>query len=142
MLTIAATISANDSIPLFKSLATPDSATGAVVTVHQDPVMKQAIEAQQKPINRNGMRGFRVQLFSSNNPRTARDAAFQVEKKIQEKIPNLATYVVYTSPFWKVRVGNCATRDDAQHLRQFIIDKMPQFSGETYIVPDLILPNQ
>lgn len=132
-----------DGQTLFESLATPDSLTEAVALVYQDSLMQQAIERQHEGNNTEvSRRGFRVQLFSSNNVRTARNAAFQVEKTVREKLPHLAVYVTYTSPFWKVRVGNCATNDDAQRLRQYIIEQLPQFQAETYVVPDQIQPNQ
>ncbi|MDD7529172.1 MAG: SPOR domain-containing protein [Bacteroidales bacterium] len=127
---------------LFEALAAPDSATQANVVVHQDSIMRAALEAQQVRGNETTMRGFRVQLFSSNNARTAREAAFKVEKTIREKLPHMAVYVTYTSPFWRVRVGNCPTHDDAQRLRQYLIEQLPQLSTETYIVPDQILLNQ
>ena len=57
-------------------------------------------------------------------------------------MPNLPVYVTYTSPFWKVRVGNCVTHDEAQTLRQFLIENFPEFQTETYIVPDQIVVNQ
>lgn len=127
---------------LFEALAAPDSATQANVVVHQDSIMRAALEAQQVRGNETTMRGFRVQLFSSNNARTAREAAFKVEKTIREKLPHMAVYVTYTSPFWRVRVGNCPTHEDAQRLRQYLIEQLPQLSTETYIVPDQILLNQ
>ena len=127
---------------LFEALAAPDSATQANVVVHQDSIMRAALEAQQVRGNETTMRGFRVQLFSSNNARTAREAAFKVEKTIREKLPHMAVYVTYTSPFWRVRVGNCPTHDDAQRLRQYLIEQLPQLSTETYIAPDQILLNQ
>ena len=127
---------------LFEVLAAPDSATQANVVVHQDSIMRAALEAQQVRGDETTMRGFRVQLFSSNNARTAREAAFKVEKTIREKLPHMAVYVTYTSPFWRVRVGNCPTHDDAQRLRQYLIEQLPQLSTETYIVPDQILLNQ
>ena len=127
---------------LFEALAAPDSATQANVVVHQDSIMRAALEAQQVRGDETTMRGFRVQLFSSNNARIAREAAFKVEKTIREKLPHMAVYVTYTSPFWRVRVGNCPTHDDAQRLRQYLIEQLPQLSTETYIVPDQILLNQ
>lgn len=140
---MAAMLAKADGQTLFELLATPDSLTEAVALVYQDSLMQQAIERQHEGNNTEvSRRGFRVQLFSSNNVRTARNAAFQVEKTVREKLPHLAVYVTYTSPFWKVRVGNCATNDDAQRLRQYIIEQLPQFQAETYVVPDQIQPNQ
>lgn len=131
-----------DTTTIFESLATPDSTTEAVVVVRQDSLLRHALEMQQMRGTETSMRGFRVQLFSSNVARTARTEAFKVEKTIREKLPHLAVYVTYTSPFWKVRVGNCVTNDDAQRLRQYIIEQLPQFQAETYVVPDQILLNQ
>ncbi|MGM9746847.1 MAG: SPOR domain-containing protein [Paludibacteraceae bacterium] len=127
---------------LFEALAAPDSLTGANVVVYQDSIMRAALEAQQVRGTETTIRGFRVQLFSSNNARTARDAAFKVEKTIREKLPHMAVYVTYTSPFWRVRVGNCTTHDEAQRLRQYLIEQLPGLATETYIVPDQILLNQ
>lgn len=139
---VAACAAYAEQATIFESLAAPDSVTGAAVAVYQDSLLRHAVEMQQARGADASMRGFRVQLFSSNNARTARDAAFKVEKTVREKLPHLAVYVTYTSPFWKVRVGNCVSNDDAQRLRQYIIEQLPQFQAETYVVPDQILLNQ
>ncbi len=132
----------NTSETLFNNLAKPDSQTNAVVNVHLKPIMQKAIEAQKAGNSNETQRGYRVQLFSSNNAQRARGDAFNVEKTILDKMPNLPVYVTYTSPFWKVRVGNCVTHAEAQTLRQFLIENFPEFQTETYIVPDQIVVNQ
>ena len=54
----------------------------------------------------------------------AYDEIFKIDSGIKDilvsKHPKLADeiYITYTSPFWKVRVGNCATNDKAQELRR------------------------
>ncbi len=141
-LVVAACAVRAESPSIFESLATPDSVTGAAVVVYQDSLLRHAVEVQQLHGADASLRGFRVQLFSSNNARTARATAFKVEKTVREKLPHLAVYVTYTSPFWKVRVGNCVSNYDAQRLRQYIIEQLPQFQAETYVVPDQILLNQ
>ncbi len=141
-LVVAACVVRAESPTIFESLATPDSLTGAAVVVHQDSLLRHAVEVQKLHGTDASLRGFRVQLFSSNNARTARATAFKVEKTVREKLPHLAVYVTYTSPFWKVRVGNCVSNEDAQRLRQYIIEQLPQFQAETYVVPDQILLNQ
>jgi hypothetical protein len=123
-------------------LAEPDSQTNAVINVYLKPIMQKAIEAQKGSGANETQRGFRVQLFSSNNAQRARGDAFNVEKTILDKMPNLPVYVTYTSPFWKVRVGNCTTHAEAQTLRQYLIENFPEFQTETYIVPDQIVLNQ
>lgn len=127
---------------IFTDLAKPDAKTNAVVTVHLKPIMQKAIEAQKTSNTSETQRGFRVQLFSSNNSQRARADAFNVEKTVTEKLPNIPVYVTYTSPFWKVRVGNCINNEEAQVLRRYLIENFPEFQTETYVVPDQIVVNQ
>lgn len=120
-------------------LMTPDPLTGAVINVYQDSLILGAIgkgvfaEAQEA-------KGFRIQIFSSNRGASARERAFEIKDILVSKHPNLANeiYITYTSPFWKVRVGNCETNAKAQELRQWIIAEFPEFTTETYIVPSMI----
>ena len=129
----------NKSENLFHRLSSPDSVTKATVKVYQDPVMQKSIEAQKNVQNVETQKGFRVQLFSSNNAQTASSEAFNIEKIVTEKLPNIPVFVTYTSPFWKVRVGNCTTQAEAQKLRQYMLEQFPQYQRETYIVPDRIV---
>ena len=120
-------------------LMTPDPLTGAVINIYQDSLILGAIgkgvfaEAQEA-------KGFRIQIFSSNRGGAARERAFEIKDILVSKHPNLANeiYITYTSPFWKVRVGNCETNAKAQELRQWIIAEFPEFTTETYIVPSMI----
>ena len=86
------------------------------------------------------LKGFRVQIFSSNRGTSARERAFEIKDILVTKHPKLADeiYITYTSPFWKVRIGNCETNAKAQELRQWIIAEFPEFTTETYIVPSMI----
>ena len=51
----------------------------------------------------------------------------EIKEILVSKHPNLADeiYITYTSPFWKVRIGNCKTNAKAQELRQWIIAEFP-----------------
>ncbi len=123
----------------FNMLTTPDVLTGAVMNIHQDSAIFLAIE---KKISNEAeeVKGFRIQIFSSNRGATARERAFEIKEILVSKHPNLADeiYITYTSPFWKVRIGNCTTNTKAQELRQWIIAEFPEFTTETYIVPSMI----
>ena len=44
----------------------------------------------------------------------------------------------YTSPFWKVRVGDFKTKTDAQVFRNQLIESLPALKSEIYIVPEQI----
>ena len=120
-------------------LMIPDPMTGAVMNIYQDDLIYLAIEKGLSG-EAEEAKGFRIQIYSSNRGASARERAFEIKDILVSKHPNLADeiYITYTSPFWKVRVGNCATNDKAQELRRWIIAEFPEFTTETYIVPSVI----
>jgi len=119
---------------IFDALSATDSTTYATVTIHQDKRIE-ALLVNKKSLT---VSGFRVQVFSSNIQRTAKNNAFGIEKQIQEVFPNQPVYVNYTSPFWKVRVGDFKTKTDAQVFRNQLIESLPALKSEIYIVPEQI----
>lgn len=126
---------------IFEALAVPDSTSHATVKIHQDKRIELLL-ANKKHLNSQDQAttsGFRVQVFSSNVQRTAKNNAFRIESQIQEAFPNQAVYVNYYSPFWKVRVGDFKTKTDAQKLRNQLIEAFPTMKSEIYIVPEEIL---
>lgn len=84
------------------------------------------------------IQGYRVQVFSSNQQQTAKTEAFRVEKLITESTIESPTYVLYNPPFWKVRVGNFRTQEEAQLMKEEIVRILPELQGETYVVRDQI----
>lgn len=84
------------------------------------------------------VQGYRVQVFSSNEQRTAKAEAFKIEKKMNEAFPEITTYVIYRPPFWKVRLGNFRTQEEAMLLREDILKMFPQMQGDIYPVRDQI----
>ena len=120
-------------------LMTPDPLTGAIMNIYQDSVIFAAIE-KRVTLEAEEVKGFRVQIFSSNRGTSARGRAFEIKDILVTKHPKLVDeiYITYTSPFWKVRIGNCETNAKAQELRQWIIAEFPEFTTETYIVPSMI----
>ncbi|MDD3319905.1 MAG: SPOR domain-containing protein [Paludibacter sp.] len=142
----SAVTSAQDSTEIkqqniFESLAIPDSGTKAKVVVHQDERIEQLFSSKKNTKGFQGrptFSGYRVQVFSSNTQRTAKNEAFKVEKQIRDLFPNEEVYVNYTSPFWKVRVGDFNSMEKAQAFRAEIIDAFPQIKSETYIVKEQI----
>jgi len=126
---------------IFESLAKPDSITRATVIVHQDKRIEQTLISKKNSSNFNGhstASGYRVQVFSSNMQRTAKNEAFKIEKQINDMFPNERVYVNYTSPFWKVRVGDFGSMSEAQAFRSQLIEAFPEMRSETYIVREQI----
>lgn len=81
--------------------------------------------------------GYRVQIFSSNRQQTAKEEALNLEKKMSEAL-SVPVYVMYIAPFWKVRIGNFQTYEEANALKTQIITQFSELQGDTYIVRDKI----
>ena len=80
------------------------------------------------------IQGFRTQVFSGNSQRKSKDEAFEKEKKIKELFPDVPTYVSYTAPFWKLRVGDFRSHEEAYHMQRLLMTAFPSFGKEMYIV--------
>ncbi len=126
---------------IFEALSTPDSITHATVKIHQDKRIEQLL-ANKRSLNSQDQataNGYRVQVFSSNVQRTAKNEAFKIEKQIRDAFPNQTVYVNYSSPFWKVRVGDFTTQSEAHSFRSTIINAFPSMKSEIYIVREQII---
>lgn len=84
------------------------------------------------------MDGYRVQVYSSNRQQTAKSEAMQLEQTLADHIDR-KVYVVYNSPFWKVRIGDFRTVEDAAAYKDEIVRQFPNLQASTYIVPDKII---
>lgn len=69
-------------------------------------------EEVARPVN-GRMAGYRVQVFSDNNARTAKNEARSKQRVISSRFPNYQTYVMYTSPYWRLKVGDFKTQREA-----------------------------
>lgn len=88
--------------------------------------------------NSQRLAGYRIQIFSDNNYRTAKSEARSKETAISERFPELRTYVIYNTPFWRLRVGDFRTQDEALEKVVEIKEAFPQFSREIRVVRDRI----
>lgn len=78
--------------------------------------------------------GYRVQVFSSNAQRTAKDESLNIERRLRTAFPNHGVYRIYASPFWKVRIGDFRTHEDAQAFLTELIKLFPELKKDTYTV--------
>lgn len=84
------------------------------------------------------VQGYRTQVFSGNNQRSSKDEAFRKEKEIKELFPDVPTYVTYTAPFWKLRIGDFRSHEEAYHMMRLLMDAFPSYGKEMYIVKEEI----
>lgn len=81
--------------------------------------------------------GFRTQVFSGNL-RNSKDEAFKKEKEIKGLFPELVTYVTYVAPFWRLRIGDYRSHEEAYHTMRLLMDAFPSYAKEMYIVREEI----
>lgn len=119
---------------IFTAMETPDTQTGAKVTfIHDEAV--EAMLLKKNIATAKGEMLYRVQVFSSNQ-RSAKNDATNIERLLRTKFPNEDVQVNYASPFWKVRIGEFATREDASKFMQELKAAMPNQQSQIYIVAD------
>lgn len=82
--------------------------------------------------------GYRVQVFSDNNVRTAKGEARTKAQAISERFPHYRTYVVYQSPYWRLKVGDFPTMTEAETAADEIKKAFPTYAREVRIVKDRI----
>ncbi|MDE7473345.1 MAG: SPOR domain-containing protein [Muribaculaceae bacterium] len=82
--------------------------------------------------------GYRVQVFSDNNQRTAKGEARSKEMQIKEAFPEYGTYIVYNSPFWRLKVGDFKTQHEAEAAADAIKSRFPSFAREVRVVRDRV----
>lgn len=87
---------------------------------------------------RNGMAGYRVQVFSDNNIRTAKNEARSKEMTVASRFPQYRTYKKYSAPYWRVHVGDFRTQREAQAAADEMRRAFPSFGKEIRVVRDRI----
>ncbi len=83
------------------------------------------------------MDGYRVQIYSSNQQQMAKSEALDLEQKLRDAV-NQTIYVQYLPPFWKVRIGDFRTYEEAKEYKKEFVTQFPALMGDTYIVRDKI----
>lgn len=108
------------------------------VQIVQDSAMRvlldEAVNGKRELVERDG---YRVQIYSSNQQQTAKAEALDLEARLKDKISQ-TVYVQYLPPFWKVRLGDFKTYDEAREYKKEFVAQYPDMMGDTYIVRDKI----
>ena len=120
-----------------------------VVRIIQDETIKDRIGKPGKlssTVNTNSgsdsyveISGWRIQVFAGNNQRVSKNEAFHKEADIKSIHSDLGTYVTYTAPFWRLRVGDFQTYQDARSVLLKLRRDFPSYGREMSIVKDKVL---
>ncbi|MES3016466.1 MAG: SPOR domain-containing protein [Bacteroidota bacterium] len=119
-------------------LTTAAFAQQGKVVVIKDPQIDSLISKRLAISRAGGSRntvtslGFRVQIFSG----LGRDDAYSEQSKFKSLFPGVTSYVSYTQPNYRVRVGDFRTKLEAQ---KFMNDLKKQYNS-LFIFPEKINP--
>lgn len=107
------------------------------IIVHKDPridlLVKKQIQINEET-SREGRRigrGYRVLVINTNK----RDEAVAAKTKVYTYFPELKSYLIYQSPFYKLKVGNFKERKEAEEYLERLRKYFPQ---GVYIMNDTI----
>lgn len=78
--------------------------------------------AQKKEYNKSlkTIKGYRIQLFYGSEKES-----YKIRDEFKEKFPDISTKIIFSSPQWKVQVGNYRTRLEADRTLINIKQKYP-----------------
>ena len=125
------------SLFVFISLSSLAQTDSNSVVVHKDPrielLVKKQIEINEVTTrnSRRSAQGYRIQVISTNN----RTKAMEAKTRMYQRFPELKTYLMYQSPFFRLKVGNFVEREEAESYLQEILQLFP--TG-VYVVRDVI----
>lgn len=107
------------------------------VVVHKDPrldlLVKKQIDINEETTRdtRRNMQGYRILVINSND----RNKVFAAKAKIYQSYPELKPYLLYQPPFYKLKVGNFKTKEEAEEYRK---ELARQFTTGLYVIKDII----
>ena len=83
--------------------------------------------------------GYRIQVYSDSKQRTAKANVERIASQISGAFPTIGTYTTFKAPYWRLKVGDFQTREDAVDFMQTELKKaFPSLAGEMIIVRDRI----
>lgn len=110
----------------------------ARLLVFQRPVEVAENEYDEDLRAANTRTGYRVQIFDDNNPHSARSQAEAAHTRISIEFPHLKSYMIFNSPYWRVKVGDFPTRAEAESVMAEIRQTLPNLAPYLRVVRDKI----
>lgn len=110
----------------------------AVVKVYQDPRLGDMLKRGSAPSQQRVVAGYRIQVFSDNSQRRAKEEAQSRAAIIEDYDGALTAYVTFNSPFWRVRVGDFSSYEEATVKLRELKSAFPSYA-DMRIVKDNII---
>lgn len=78
-------------------------------------------------------KGYRLAVMNSSN----RNAVMRVRQQLIQMFPDQSVYIVFKSPYLKLKFGNFLQKSEAEDYRKLIVASQI-VSGNIYVVPETI----
>ncbi len=103
------------------------------ITVVEDDRISTLVSSHTYLNSKQKIVGWRIQIFfdSGNN---SKSKAFAKKGVFMSDYPEMSVYLMFQSPYYKVRVGDFRTRMDAEGFKQKLLGKFP----DAFVVKDEI----
>lgn len=129
---------------IFEALAGEVPGQGRIV-IHQSEALRRLVGDVSNRygaiLSREGntslLQGYRIQFFSGNSAKSRSEASARAAL-IRQLAPEYTCYISYQAPFWRLVVGDFLSMSQAREIRQRLIDLLPSWSKESYVVKDKV----
>lgn len=102
--------------------------------IRQDPrITELLVRHTQINLRKRGTDGFRLEIFFSSDNK-AREQAVKTKNEFNIVFPDIASYLLWQTPNFKVRVGDFRNKSEALKTKAYIASKYPN----AFIVKDNI----
>ena len=107
------------------------------VVIHKDAridaLIKKQIDINEETTrdSRRTASGYRILVMNSND----RKKVFDAKARIYQLYPELKPYLLYQAPFYKLKVGNFKTKEEAE---EYLTELSRDFPKGLFIVRDII----
>jgi SPOR domain len=119
---------------LYNSNTYPTQDIFQKLKLEQDPRLVELVHLHIRRNQEGGMvQGFRVEIFFSSDL-NARQKAQNIKNEFLSSYSGYNVYISWTSPDFKVRVGDFRTKNEALKLMKDIQGQFPK----AFVVPDVI----
>ncbi|GAB4327037.1 MAG: hypothetical protein Kow00127_19850 [Bacteroidales bacterium] len=79
------------------------------------------------------MKAFRVEIFFESGAQS-KTRAMEEKARFVERFPEIPCYVIFQQPYYKVRIGDCPTRMEAEYL----LNRISSFYPDAFVVEDMV----
>ncbi len=112
-----------------------ENANYGTITINQDPRIAELVNThiEINKANNGKIPGWRVQIYNSSGT-NSRTEVQNARKLFLSKYPDVGAYLIYQPPFFKIRVGDFRSKDEAYSFYKQILADFPV----SYLISDQI----